>query len=312
MGMRITVAKIWLARSRAGQLLQRLRSRPGPQPQTAMPAAFRTMFAQLEGWQYRRRQINPGSYIREVWTIIEAEQKITDQLLIARAFCLAWQAHQGHMRYDNKSPFMIHPLAVAKRAQELGLGAEAIAAALCHDVIEDTAVNEADIKRELGANVALIVDGLTGLQKMSFASEGEKISANLQKWLWLGQQELAVIILKFPDQEHNMATIKHMHERTRKIKAVQCLGIYAPFARLTGFPEIATFLEETSLALLPADNPMRNYEHRDLVSFRERNPDDWQTDLSNFLSTLRFALDQIKLESPYDLFAFISQQIKAI
>jgi hypothetical protein len=74
-------------------------------------------------------------------------------------------------------------------------------------------------------------------------------------------------------------------------KSARCLGIYAPFARLTGFPEIATFLEETSLALLPADNPMRNYEHRNLASFKERNPDGWQTDLNNFMLTLDFALN---------------------
>jgi len=170
-----------------------------------------------------------------------------DKVLIRSAFEVAVDAHKEQRRKSGEA-YIFHPIAVAKIvASEIGLDGTSIAAALLHDVVEDTEYTLDDIDRMFGETVARIVDGLTkiaGLKKdMSTSQQAE----NFRKMLLTLNDDVRVIIIKIADRYHNMLTMDSMPEYKQVKIASETLFIYAPLAHRIGLYNIKTELEDLSL-----------------------------------------------------------------
>ena len=128
--------------------------------------------------------------------------------LIEKAYSLAAAAH-GEQKRRSGEPYIIHPLAVAKILVELGMDNESIAAALLHDVVEDTGVPLSDIEKQFGHEIALLVNGVTKLGRIPYTSKEEQQAENLRKMLLAMAQDIRVVIIKLADRLHNARTFQY-------------------------------------------------------------------------------------------------------
>ena len=170
-----------------------------------------------------------------------------DRELIEKAFTLANEAH-WNMRRKSGEPYIIHPVNVAKIVnQEIGLGAKSIAAALLHDVVEDTEYTIASIEKEFGQRVALIINGLTKISGTYKKETSTSMQAeNFRKLLLTISDDLRVIFIKIADRLHNMRTLDAMPEHKRMKIAGETIFLYAPLADRLGLYSIKSELEDLS------------------------------------------------------------------
>jgi len=169
-----------------------------------------------------------------------------DKKLIRKAFNIALEAHKNARRKSGE-PYIYHPIAVARIvAEEIGLGAVAIACALLHDTVEDTDLTLKDIEGMFGKKVASIIDGLTKISGVFDASSSLQ-AENFRKMLLTLADDVRVIIIKLADRLHNMRTLDSM-ERTKQLKiASETLYLYAPLAHRLGLNAIKSEMEDLSL-----------------------------------------------------------------
>lgn len=171
----------------------------------------------------------------------------TDVSLIEKAYKLAVEAH-GAQRRKSGEPYIIHPLWVAIILADLEMDKETIAAGMLHDVVEDTKFTEEDIRKEFGAEVALLVDGVTKLGRLSYSSDKLEVQAeNLRKMFLAMAKDIRVIIIKLADRLHNMRTLQFMTPAKQKEKAKETMDIYAPIAQRLGISKIKTELDDLAL-----------------------------------------------------------------
>ena len=171
----------------------------------------------------------------------------TDVSMIEKAYKLAVKAH-GDQRRKSGEPYIIHPLWVAIILAELERDKETIAAGMLHDVVEDTKFTEEDIRREFGDEVALLVDGVTKLGRLSYSSDKLEVQAeNLRKMFLAMAKDIRVIIIKLADRLHNMRTLQFMTPAKQKEKAKETMDIYAPIAQRLGISKIKTELDDLAL-----------------------------------------------------------------
>ena len=171
----------------------------------------------------------------------------TDVSLIEKAYKLAVEAH-GDQRRKSGEPYIIHPLWVAIILADLEMDKETIAAGMLHDVVEDTKFTEEDIRKEFGAEVALMVDGVTKLGRLSYSSDKLEVQAeNLRKMFLAMAKDIRVIIIKLADRLHNMRTLQFMTPAKQKEKAKETMDIYAPIAQRLGISKIKTELDDLAL-----------------------------------------------------------------
>lgn len=174
----------------------------------------------------------------------------TDVSLIEKAYKLAVEAH-GDQRRKSGEPYIIHPLWVAIILADLEMDKETIAAGMLHDVVEDTKFTEEDIRKEFGAEVALLVDGVTKLGRLSYSSDKLEVQAeNLRKMFLAMAKDIRVIIIKLADRLHNMRTLQFMTPAKQKEKAKETMDIYAPIAQRLGISKIKTELDDLALKYL--------------------------------------------------------------
>lgn len=182
-----------------------------------------------------------------------------DEGLIRRAFDVAFKAHAEQSR-DNGDPYITHPLAVAMILARFRLDAQSICTALLHDTIEDTGVSHDDLKRQFGATVADLVDGVTKLTRLELQSDRTKQAENFRKLVLAMSKDIRVLLVKLADRLHNMRTL-HFVERTdrRQRIARETLDIYAPLAERIGMDRVKTELQNLSFAQLEpeADSTIR-------------------------------------------------------
>ncbi|MFT4942511.1 MAG: guanosine-3',5'-bis(diphosphate) 3'-pyrophosphohydrolase [Candidatus Paceibacteria bacterium] len=170
-----------------------------------------------------------------------------DKKLIRSAFDVAVDAHKEQRRKSGEA-YIFHPIAVAKIvASEVGLDATSIAAALLHDVIEDTRYTSTDIEQLFGETVARIVVGLTKISKMPYEGDVSLQAENFRKMLLTLNEDIRVIIIKIADRLHNMQTMDSMPSYKQVKIASETLYIYAPMAHRIGLYKIKTELEDLSL-----------------------------------------------------------------
>ena len=199
---------------------------------------------------------------------VAAYLKKEDVSRLERAYRFAAEAHKGQMR-KNGELYIVHPLAVASIVADWHLDAQALCAALLHDVVEDTFISKAEIAERFGQHAANLVDSLSKLDKINFRSSEEAQAANFNKMLLAMSSDLRVILIKLADRLHNMRTLFVMRPDKRRRIAGETLDIYAPIARRLGLDGIFQELEDLSFV---NKNPWR---HRVLVRARavaaERN-----------------------------------------
>ncbi len=172
-----------------------------------------------------------------------------DREALLRAYAYAEKAHSAQKRASGE-PYFIHPCEVARILMELGMNAATIAAALLHDVIEDTDSTEEDIKREFGEEVLNLVSGVTKLDKIEFKSQAEADAENFRKIFVAMAKDIRVIIIKLADRLHNMRTLGALsHERQQKM-AKETLDIYTPLAGRLGISQLKCELEDLCLKYL--------------------------------------------------------------
>src|SRR5690554_5577428 len=170
-----------------------------------------------------------------------------DKKLIRSAFDLAVDAHKDQRRKSGEA-YIFHPIAVAKIvASEIGLDATSIAAALLHDVVEDTDYTLEDIERMFGTAVAKIVDGLTKISNISMSEDVSMQAENFRKMLLTLSEDVRVIIIKIADRLHNMQTMDSMPSHKQQKIASETLYIYAPLAHRIGLYNIKSDLEDMGL-----------------------------------------------------------------
>ena len=169
--------------------------------------------------------------------------------MIDHAYQLASAAHATQFRRSGE-PYICHPISVAQLLVELGMDSESVAAALMHDVAEDTPVTIDEIRQKFGSEVALLVDGVTKLTQIKFSNVEDRKAENLRKMLLAMSQDVRVMIIKLCDRLHNMRTGDAWPEQKRRDKALETMEVYAPIAHRLGISNIKEELEDRSLQYL--------------------------------------------------------------
>lgn len=214
----------------------------------------------------------------------------SDRLMIERAYYKAENAHAGQYRKSGE-PYFTHCVAVATILAEMKLDAEAIAAALMHDLVEDTSVTLDEIRNAFGSNVALIVDGVSKLKnlpiKLDSHKKGKAADKELEyvrKMLLAMDDDIRVVLLKLADRLHNMRTLGFMSPDKQRQKAQETLDIFAPLASRLGIWQIKWELEDLSFRYLEPE------KYKAIAKALDERRGDRESYITNVTRSLREAL----------------------
>jgi guanosine-3',5'-bis(diphosphate) 3'-pyrophosphohydrolase len=174
---------------------------------------------------------------------VRAYRPADDLALIHKAYDFSLRYHSGQTRASGE-PYLVHPLEVAHTLAEIRLDQTAIVAGLLHDLVEDTAVTIQDIEREFGEQVAHLVEGVTKIGKIDFATREERQAENLRKMMLAMVDDIRVVLIKLADRLHNMRTLQHLPPERQQAIARETLDIYAPIAHRLGMGKIRGELED--------------------------------------------------------------------
>lgn len=170
---------------------------------------------------------------------------------VLRAYEFADKCHQGQYRQSGE-PYITHPIAVTHILADMHLDHESIMAAMLHDVIEDTDVDKKQLSRRFGKSVAELVDGVSKLTEIEFASRAQQQAENFQKMTLAMSRDIRVILVKLADRLHNMRTLGVLRPEKRRRIARETLEIYAPMAQRLGMNDMRVEFEELGFnALYP-------------------------------------------------------------
>jgi guanosine-3',5'-bis(diphosphate) 3'-pyrophosphohydrolase len=192
-----------------------------------------------------------GSYLPDV-----------DRDLLARAFRFAERAHTGQQRRSGED-FINHPFGVAMICAGFHLDEQAIAAALLHDVVEDTGTELDEVEAEFGSEIARLVDGVTKLTRVQFQSREQAEAENYRKLIVAMAQDVRVILIKLADRLHNLRAIEYLGKQKQVQKAKETLEVYAPLAHRLGISTIKAELEDLAFQTL---HPRKSEEIKAMVA----------------------------------------------
>src|SRR5580658_7585661 len=203
---------------------------------------------------------------RELLRKVRAYRPDDDLALIKKAYEFSLEHHKGQVR-ESGEPYLVHPLQVATLLAEMQLDTTAIVAGLLHDAVEDTSVTVAEINTEFGEQVAHIVEGVTKISKIDFASSEEAQAENVRKMVLAMMDDIRVVLIKLADRLHNMRTLKFLSpERQSKI-ARETLEIYAPIAHRLGMGKIRGELEDLAFQYV---DPISYDQVKDAIASRRK------------------------------------------
>ena len=192
-------------------------------------------------------------------TVKKYHPSADDLTLIRKAYEVAAKEH-GDQKRKSGEPYIIHPLCVALILADLELDKETIVAALLHDVLEDTIMTKKEMTEIFGSEVTEIVDGVTKLSQLSYATDKvEEQAENLRKMFLAMAKDIRVILVKLADRLHNMRTLQYMRPEKQKEKARETIDIYSPIAQRLGLAKVKNELDDLSLKYLQPE------AYRDLV-----------------------------------------------
>jgi guanosine-3',5'-bis(diphosphate) 3'-pyrophosphohydrolase len=220
-----------------------------------------------------------------------AEARPGDDLqIIRKAYEFSERNHAGQTRASGE-PYLIHPLAVATVLAEMKMDAQSIAAGLLHDSVEDTSVTIEDVRRDFGDQVARIVEGVTKISKIDFASREERQAENVRKMLLAMVDDIRVIMIKLADRLHNMRTLEHLPRERQEAIARETLEIYAPIAHRLGMGKIRGELEDLAFRYI---DPTAYKTIHDAVAERTKAGEAF---LHEVLSVIREKLKENSIEA---------------
>jgi GTP pyrophosphokinase len=195
---------------------------------------------------------------------VSAYNEGVDRELLTRAFRYAAAAHEGQQRRSGED-FIEHPVAVAKICAGLRLDEQTIAAALLHDVVEDTDRDLDDIRSEFGDQIAQLVDGVTKLTRIQFQSREQAEAENYRKLIVAMAADARVILIKLADRLHNLRTIEYLGKQKQIQKSKEALEVYAPLAHRLGIHALKWELEDLAFQTL---HPRKYEEIKTMVAER--------------------------------------------
>ncbi len=191
-----------------------------------------------------------------------------DMERLQRAYVFTAKVHDGQERLSGE-PYLIHPLEVAGILLDLNVDEDTIIAGLLHDTLEDTLTTRAEIERLFGPRVAFLVEGLTKIARIEFKSAREQQAENFRKMLIAMSEDIRILMIKLSDRLHNMRTIIHMKEESRRRIAQETMDIYVPLAHRLGVYWMKQELEDLAFRILEPD-AAEELEAQLLISRDER------------------------------------------
>src|SRR5881398_146232 len=208
--------------------------------------------------------------IEELISDVAAYNESVDKDLLRRAFNFAAARHEGQQRRSGED-FINHPWGAAKICAELRLDEQTIAAALLHDVVEDTDTDIKEVRDEFGDEVAQLVEGVTKLTRIQFQSREQAEAENYRKMVVAMAQDVRVILIKLADRLHNMRTIEYLGKQKQVQKSRETLEVYAPLAHRLGINKLKWELEDLAFTTL---HPRKYEEIKSMVSERRTDRDE--------------------------------------
>ncbi|MEN9287796.1 MAG: hypothetical protein RLZ88_466 [Actinomycetota bacterium] len=197
-----------------------------------------------------QRVMRTGPYASEMNEIVrlcKLNHPKADLTILDRAFEAAEAAHRGQLRKSGE-PYITHPLAVTQILAELGIGPVTLAASLLHDTVEDTDYDLSMVKRDFGDEVAMLVDGVTKLDKVKFGADAQ--AETVRKMVVAMSKDIRVLVIKLADRLHNARTWQFVDAEKARKKAQETLEIYAPLAHRLGINTLKWELEDLSFGVL--------------------------------------------------------------
>jgi GTP diphosphokinase / guanosine-3',5'-bis(diphosphate) 3'-diphosphatase len=202
--------------------------------------------------------------LSELIADVSAYNPDVDKDLLTRAFRFAAQAHEGQQRRSGED-FIQHPWSVAKICAELRLDEQTIAAALLHDVVEDTETDATELRAEFGDEIAQLVEGVTKLTRIQFQSREQAEAENYRKMIVAMAEDPRVMLIKLADRLHNMRAIEYLGKQKQLQKARETLEVYAPLAHRLGIHAMKWELEDLAFERL---HPRKYEEIKTMVAER--------------------------------------------
>jgi guanosine-3',5'-bis(diphosphate) 3'-pyrophosphohydrolase len=184
--------------------------------------------------------------LEELLSIVKRINPKSDTSLLVKAYTFSEGAHKDQKRKSGE-PFINHPLGVARILADLQLDTTTIATGLLHDTVEDTVATIEQIEKEFGPQIALLVDGVTKISKITFQTSEEKQAENFRKMILAMAKDIRVILVKLADRLHNMRTLMHMAPDKQSKIAAETLDIYSPLANRLGLSSVKRELEDLAL-----------------------------------------------------------------
>jgi guanosine-3',5'-bis(diphosphate) 3'-pyrophosphohydrolase len=232
----------------------------------------------------------PTPHIDELITKVQSYDPTMEAAWLRRVYDLADTAHDGQHRASGED-YIVHPVAVARILADMEMDRATIAAAILHDVVEDTVVTSDEVAATFGTEIAQLVDGVTKLTRIPYQSKEDAQVENLRKMFMAMARDIRVIIIKLADRLHNMRTLASLPAAKQQTIARETIEIYAPIAHRLGIWKIKWDLEDLCLRYLDPE------AYRDIADRVAKKRGERESAVENVVSLLRSQFEKMAIDA---------------